>query len=204
MRRAMGDDSAQRIAQRIEQDQPDQASPNDQRIAEPRVEQPRRAQLDAERDEARGEDEQVEIAASGVLWHNGIIPGSEESSNGTPHPRRRRLVRPAIAARQAKTVPWRRRYDPEHWRTIPPHITVAYPFVRQEDRPVMQPAFAACLRAFQPFWITLAEAPVFSRVHNLCSGSGQMMARCSHTFTRPWLSDSRLKCKPARSASFRT
>ena len=62
---------------------------------------------------------------------------------------------------QAKIVPWRRRYDPEHWRTIPPHITVAYPFVRQEDWSAMQPAFAARLQAFQPFWITLAELSVF-------------------------------------------
>jgi 2'-5' RNA ligase len=62
---------------------------------------------------------------------------------------------------QAKIVPWRRRYDPEHWRTIPPHITVGYPFVRQEDWPAMQPAFAACLQPFRPFWITLAELGVF-------------------------------------------
>jgi len=62
---------------------------------------------------------------------------------------------------QAKIVPWCRRYDPEHWRTLPPHITVGYPFVRQEDWPAMQPAFAARLQAFQPFWITLAELGVF-------------------------------------------
>ena len=63
---------------------------------------------------------------------------------------------------QAKIVPWRRRYDPEHWRSLPPHITtVGHPFVRQEDWPAMQPAFAACLRAFQPFWIELAELGVF-------------------------------------------
>ena len=58
---------------------------------------------------------------------------------------------------QAKIVPWRCRYDPEHWRTIPPHITVAYPFVRHEDWPEVKLAFVACLQAFQPFWITLAE-----------------------------------------------
>jgi 2'-5' RNA ligase len=62
---------------------------------------------------------------------------------------------------QAKLVTWRRLYDPEHWRTIPPHITVAYPFVRREAWPALQPAFAACLQAFQPFWIKLAELGAF-------------------------------------------
>jgi 2'-5' RNA ligase len=62
---------------------------------------------------------------------------------------------------QAKIVSWRRIYDPEHWRTIPPHITVAYPFVRYDDWPEVQPAFSACLQAFQPFWITLAQLGAF-------------------------------------------
>jgi 2'-5' RNA ligase len=62
---------------------------------------------------------------------------------------------------QAKIVPWRRRYNPEHWRTIPPHITVVYPFVRYDDWPEVQPAFSACLEAFQPFWITLGQLGVF-------------------------------------------
>ena len=63
---------------------------------------------------------------------------------------------------QAKIVPWRRRYDPEHWRSLPPHITtVGHPFVRQEDWPAMQPTLAACLQPFQSFWIELAELSVF-------------------------------------------
>ncbi len=62
---------------------------------------------------------------------------------------------------QAQIMPWRRRYDPEHWRTIPPHITVVYPFVRHTDWPEVKPAFTASLQAFQPFWITLAELGVF-------------------------------------------
>ena len=81
---------------------------------------------------------------------------------------------------QAKIVPWRRRYNPEHWRTIPPHITVAYPFVRQEDWLVVQPAFAGCLQAFQPFWITLAELSVFESPQGvlwLRPDDGGMLAR---------------------------
>ncbi len=62
---------------------------------------------------------------------------------------------------QAKIVPWRRIYDPEHWRTIPPHITLAYPFVREEVWPALRPALVACLRDFRPFWITLAELGTF-------------------------------------------
>jgi 2'-5' RNA ligase len=64
---------------------------------------------------------------------------------------------------QAKIVPWRRIYDPEHWRLIPPHITVAYPFVRAEDWPAAQPALAECLAAFPPFWITLSELAAFEQ-----------------------------------------
>jgi 2'-5' RNA ligase len=81
---------------------------------------------------------------------------------------------------QAKIVPWRRLYDPDHWHTIPPHITVAYPFVRHEDWPKVQPAFAACLQAFQPFWITLAELGIFESpqaVLWLHPDDGGMLAR---------------------------
>ena len=104
---------------------------------------------------------------------------------------------------QAKIVPWRRRYDPEHWRTIPPHITVAYPFVRHEDWPEVKPAFTACLQAFQPFWITLAELGVFE-AHRLCSGFVPMMAVCSPVSGRHWVSSFRPMCKPTRLASCRT
>ncbi len=62
---------------------------------------------------------------------------------------------------QAKVSPWRRLYDPEHWLRIPPHITVAYPFARQEEWPALRPALAGCLSTFRPFWITLAELGAF-------------------------------------------
>ncbi len=62
---------------------------------------------------------------------------------------------------QARVIPWRRLYDPEHWRTIPPHITMAYPFVRQEDWAAFRPALAGNLAAFRPFWVTLADLGVF-------------------------------------------
>jgi 2'-5' RNA ligase len=81
---------------------------------------------------------------------------------------------------QAKILPWRRRYDPEHWRTIPPHITVAYPFVRHVDWPEVKPAFTACLQAFQPFWITLAELGVFESPQAVLwfrPDDGRMLAR---------------------------
>ena len=65
---------AQPVAERqVKQDQADQRGPDDQRIAEPGIEQPRGAQLDAERGEAGGEDEQVEIAARNGFRHAGII-----------------------------------------------------------------------------------------------------------------------------------
>lgn len=64
---------------------------------------------------------------------------------------------------QAKIVPWRRIYDPAHWRLIRPHITVAYPFVRAEEWPAARPALVECLRAFPPFWITLAELAAFEQ-----------------------------------------
>lgn len=61
----------------------------------------------------------------------------------------------------AKIIPWRRIYDPTHWRVIPPHITLAYPFVRGEDWVEVQPAIAASLQAIAPFWVTVAELGVF-------------------------------------------
>ncbi len=62
---------------------------------------------------------------------------------------------------RARVIPWRRLYDPEHWRTIPPHITLAYPFVHQEDWAAFQPALEGSLAAFRPFWVTLASLGVF-------------------------------------------
>ena len=62
---------------------------------------------------------------------------------------------------QAKIIPWRRIYDPENERAIPPHITLGYPFVRAEEWPAARPVVMECLRAFPPFWITLAELGAF-------------------------------------------
>jgi len=64
---------------------------------------------------------------------------------------------------QAAIVPWRRIYDPEHWRMLPPHITLAYPFVRAEAWPAARSVLIARLRAFRPFWITLAELSAFEQ-----------------------------------------
>jgi 2'-5' RNA ligase len=64
---------------------------------------------------------------------------------------------------QAKIVPWRRIYDPEHWRIIPPHITLAYPFVGTDDWPALRPELAARLRHFPSFWTTLAETGAFEQ-----------------------------------------
>jgi 2'-5' RNA ligase len=61
----------------------------------------------------------------------------------------------------AKIIPWRRIYDPAHWHTIPPHITLAYPFVHKEDWAEAQPAVVASLTTISPFWVTLAELSAF-------------------------------------------
>ena len=61
----------------------------------------------------------------------------------------------------AKIIPWRRVYDPAHWRTIPPHITLAYPFVHGKEWAAIQPAIVASLKAVSPFWVTLAKLDAF-------------------------------------------
>jgi 2'-5' RNA ligase len=58
---------------------------------------------------------------------------------------------------QAKIVPWRRLYDPEHLHMIPPHISLAYPFVREDVWPALRPALAQFSLTIRPFWIRLAE-----------------------------------------------
>ena len=63
----------------------------------------------------------------------------------------------------ARIVPWRRRYDPEHWRLIPPHVTVAYPFVRDDAWTHVREDFARVLDTFPPFWVTLAELGAFEQ-----------------------------------------
>ncbi len=100
---------------------------------------------------------------------------------------------------QARVIPWRRLYDPEHWRTIPPHITLAYPFVRQEEWTALRPALAGCLAAFRPFWVTMArlgsfEAPqavlwfrpddggTITRIYSTLS---QCLAPCAQSYMQP-------------------
>jgi 2'-5' RNA ligase len=59
--------------------------------------------------------------------------------------------------------PWRRLYDP-YWRTVPSHVTLAYPpFVRAEGWAAARAAVAACVAAFPPFWIMLAELAAFEQ-----------------------------------------
>jgi len=57
---------------------------------------------------------------------------------------------------------WRRIHLPDHPQ-IAPHVTVAYPpFVPEEDWLSLRLAVAECLRAFQPFQVTLAEPGAFA------------------------------------------
>lgn len=56
---------------------------------------------------------------------------------------------------------WRSAYDPNK-KVIPPHITVAYPpFIPEKQWSLKQEEVAACLRAFEPFMITLHELGYF-------------------------------------------
>ena len=56
---------------------------------------------------------------------------------------------------------WRSRYD-SHVHTIPPHITVAFPFViKPEEWPDLKPAIRECLADFAPFSIVLQTTGVF-------------------------------------------
>jgi 2'-5' RNA ligase len=60
---------------------------------------------------------------------------------------------------------WRRVYDP-HYKTIVPHITVAYPpFVPETEWPLVRPALADCLQDFPSFTITLRELGTFAGDH---------------------------------------
>ena len=64
---------------------------------------------------------------------------------------------------RAKIMPWRRVYDP-YYRTVPPHVSLAYPsFVRAENWSTARDALAQCLAAFPPFWVTLAELGAFEQ-----------------------------------------
>jgi 2'-5' RNA ligase len=56
---------------------------------------------------------------------------------------------------------WRLRYDP-HVHTIPPHITVAYPFaIKAEEWPVLKSDIRSCLAGFSPFNVQLRATGVF-------------------------------------------
>ncbi len=56
---------------------------------------------------------------------------------------------------------WRCVYDPNHMK-IPPHITVAYPpFITEKQWVLKQKEIATCLRAFEPFTVTLLELGCF-------------------------------------------
>lgn len=65
----------------------------------------------------------------------------------------------------ARILPWRRLYDPEHWRLIPPHVTVAYPFVREAKWEGVRADLARAVAAFPPFWITLSGLNTFEDPH---------------------------------------
>ena len=63
----------------------------------------------------------------------------------------------------AAIIPWRRIYDPAHWRMIPPHITVVYPFAVQGHAwDAVRPLLAERLAQFRPFTVTLAELDAFA------------------------------------------
>lgn len=86
----------------------------------------------------------------------------------------------------ARIVPWRRVYDPEHWRLIPPHVTVAYPFVREEAWAGVREDFVRALAAFPPFWITLADLGTFEHPQSvlwLRPDDGGMLARIHAALT---------------------
>ncbi|MCK4421516.1 2'-5' RNA ligase family protein [candidate division WOR-3 bacterium] len=56
---------------------------------------------------------------------------------------------------------WRRVFDPNH-KIISPHITLAFPFIPENDWPQMRPELIDCLKSFQPFDITLMELGDFA------------------------------------------
>jgi 2'-5' RNA ligase len=60
---------------------------------------------------------------------------------------------------------WRKAHDP-NYRSVPPHITVAYPpFVPEEQWPAVQPAVRECLSQFHPFQIRLGGLGTFETDH---------------------------------------
>jgi poly(A) polymerase len=51
---------------------------------------------------------------------------------------------------------WRRVYDPNH-KIVPPHITLVYPFIPENEWRQSRSMLVNCLKSFKPFNITLKE-----------------------------------------------
>ncbi len=56
---------------------------------------------------------------------------------------------------------WRRVYDPNH-KIIPPHITLAFPFMPRNLWPENLPKIVDCWKPFNRFGVTLAELKSFA------------------------------------------
>jgi 2'-5' RNA ligase len=64
---------------------------------------------------------------------------------------------------RTKVYKWRQRYPGVRYTLSPPHITLAgSPFIREDEWPALRPALIDCLRAFQPFEVTLKKVCVFA------------------------------------------
>lgn len=62
---------------------------------------------------------------------------------------------------------WRQIYDPNQ-KAIPPHVTVVYPpFISEKQWSLEKKKFATCLRAFEPFKITIQELGYFKGDSNI-------------------------------------
>jgi 2'-5' RNA ligase len=118
------------------------------------------------------------------------------------------LVLPSRRVRTA-IIPWRQVYDPAHWRIIPPHITVAYPFsVREDDWSTARPALIERVAAFKPFMVTLAELGTFEapqKVLWLRPDDGGMLNRIHAALVEAfpaWISDDALGYVPHLTLGF--
>lgn len=56
---------------------------------------------------------------------------------------------------------WRRVYDP-HYKIVPPHITLAFPFIPEHEWPQKRTALDICSKPFQTFDVTLKELKQFT------------------------------------------
>ena len=76
------------------------------------------------------------------------------------------VILPPPDVRMAVDV-WRLRYD-AHVHTIPPHITIAYPFViKAEEWPDLKPDIRACLADFPSFSVEILATGVFESPANV-------------------------------------